>query len=136
MNINIYKLPGGYEIDFEKGILTVTQDEGKSVCVPLSRFSLIDLSEKLASFSGDENRPTYYARQISNRAGAAVAANCVKSMVKAKTIALRTKALQAALLELQRLPHPVDAADGFAKGFSFMVENSMVFYRTIKKATG
>ncbi len=64
----------------------------------------------------------YTPKKLSERTGEAFANLAVLDMLHQPDRAIRTEILQAALLDLQRLPHPVEAAAGFADGLVEMLE--------------
>ena len=57
---------------------------------------------------------TYTAADCAEQAGHAIATDCLNDILNAPSQAVSTAALQTALLDLQRLPHPKRAAGGFA----------------------
>ena len=54
------------------------------------------------------------AADCAEQAGHAIGTNCLSDMLNAPSQAESVTVLQAALLDLQRLPHPKRAAGGFA----------------------
>lgn len=62
------------------------------------------------------------ADDCAERDGAELADGCLESIRKASSQAERVNALQAALLGLQRLPHPEHAAGGFAVAMVAFIE--------------
>lgn len=69
-------------------------------------------------------RPVYTPEQLSERVGGEIAGNALHAMLHEPDQGMRTEILQEALLDLQRLPHPVEAADGFADGLVVILELS------------
>lgn len=54
------------------------------------------------------------AADCAEQAGHAIGTNCLNEILNAPSQAVSVVALQTALLDLQRLPHPKRAAGGFA----------------------
>ena len=117
--------PGRNSIAFEKNTLTLRQGDGKSVSVPIDRHELIDLCDRMAIRAGDKNRLTYGARLLESLKGSHIAVECRKSMQAAKSMRSRQQALETAILDLQRLPHPKEAAAGFAELFTRLIEEKV-----------
>jgi hypothetical protein len=59
------------------------------------------------------------------QAGSAIATNCLSDMLNAPNQAESVTVLQAALLDLQRLPHPKRAAGGFAVALVAVLEKGI-----------
>lgn len=68
------------------------------------------------------SRITYTAADCVEQAGSLIASSCLRDMLKAPSQAERIAALQAALRDLQRLPHSKRAAGGFAAGVVNVIE--------------
>lgn len=59
------------------------------------------------------------------QAGSAIATNCLTTILNASSQAASMAALQTALLDLQRLPHPKRAAGGFAVALVAVLERGI-----------
>ncbi|MDP1999606.1 MAG: hypothetical protein Q8K22_08440 [Rhodoferax sp.] len=68
------------------------------------------------------SRVTVTTGDCAEQAGHAIASNCLDAMLKSDSQAENGKALQTALLELQRLPHPKRAAGGFTMALVNVLE--------------
>ena len=71
------------------------------------------------------SRTTYTAADCAEQAGNTIASNCLNDILNAPSQAVSMAALQTALLDLQRLPHPKRAAGGFAVGLIAYLERGM-----------
>jgi hypothetical protein len=68
------------------------------------------------------SRITYTTGDCSEHAGNAIASNCLDAMLNSVSQAESGDALQTALLDLQRLPHPKRAAGGFTAALVNVIE--------------
>ena len=65
------------------------------------------------------------AADCAEQAGSAIATNCLSAILNAPCQAESVAALQTALLDLQRLPHPKRAAGGFAVTLVAVIERGV-----------
>ena len=68
---------------------------------------------------------TTYTANCAEQAGSAIATNCLNAILNATSQAESVAALQTALLDLQRLPHPKRAAGGFAVALVAVLERGV-----------
>ncbi len=77
------------------------------------------------------SRLVYTTKQLSERVGHEIVCNALNDIRNTPDEAQRVPILQTALLELQRLPHPKEAAGGFAA----VLVALMQFAATSQKST-
>ena len=65
------------------------------------------------------------AADCAEQAGHAIGTNCLNEILNAPSQAVSVTALQTALLDLQRLPHPKRAAGGFAVALVAVLEHGI-----------
>lgn len=71
------------------------------------------------------NTQKFTTQDLAEQAGSAIASNCLTDILNAPSQAVSVTALQTALLDLQRLPHPDRAAGGFAVALIAHLERGM-----------
>ena len=116
-----YQHPDGHEINIARRILTATNSDGESVSMPIGEGGLRELGERLIALSKCE----FTSPLDAEVAGNTIAANALNDILNAPSQAVSMAALQTALLDLQRLPHPKRAAGGFAVGLIAYLERGM-----------
>ncbi|WP_096697781.1 hypothetical protein [Polaromonas sp. AER18D-145] len=103
----IYRHPDGFDISFAPGLLNVTNDDGDSVAVPIGLLGITKRVGKLNAIGDD-------AVNLAEQAGAGIAIDYLNAMLATRAQVERVAAMQTAILDLQRLPHPGHAARGAA----------------------
>lgn len=68
---------------------------------------------------------TNTAADCAEQAGNAIGTNCLNEILNAPSQAVSMAALQTALIDLQRLPHPKRAAGGFAVALIAYLEHGI-----------
>ena len=107
MNRTIYSHPDGFTLAFNDHTLIATDDNGKTVSLPIGPLGLAELAAELKAIDHD-------AGNLAEQAGAGIGIDCLNALLAGKTQGERLRAIQSAVLELQRLAHPKRAAAGFA----------------------
>ena len=107
MNRTLYTHPDGYTLAFNDHTLIATDDDGKTVSLPIGPLGLVELAEKLNAIGND-------AGNLAEEAGSGIGVYCLNAILASKSQGERMRAIQSAVLDLQRLPHPKRAAGGFA----------------------
>ena len=70
------------------------------------------------------SRPPYTAADCAEQTGYAIATDCINEIRNAPSITAGVAELKAALLDLQRVPHPKRACAGFAVAIvGFLIED-------------
>lgn len=107
MSRTVYNHPDGFTLAFNDHTLIATDDDGKTVSLPIGPLGLVELAEKLNAIGND-------AGNLAEEAGSGIGVDCLNAILAAKSQGERMRAIQSAVLDLQRLPHPKRAAGGFA----------------------
>ena len=105
MNRTVYSHPDGFTLAFNDN--TATDDNGNTVSLPIGPLGLVELAAELNTIGNDVG---YLAEQD----GAGIGIDCLNAVLVEKTQGECLRAIQSAVLYLQRLPHPKRAAGGFA----------------------
>lgn len=71
------------------------------------------------------SRNTHTAADCAEQAGHAIGANCLDAILASQTQAVAVTVLQAALVDLQKLPHPDRATAGFAVALVSVIEQGL-----------
>jgi len=107
MNRTVYSHPDGPELAFDDHTLIATDDNGKSVSLPIGPLGLVELAAELNAIGND-------AANLAEQAGAGIGIDCLNAVLAGATQGERLSAIQSAVLELQSMAHPERAAGGFA----------------------
>lgn len=107
MSRTVYNHPDGFTLAFNDHTLIATDDDGKTVSLPIGPLGLVELAAELNAIGND-------AGNLAEQAGAGIGIDCLNAVLAAKTQGERLRAIQSAVLDLQRLAHPRRAAGGFA----------------------
>jgi len=107
MSRTVYSHPDGFTLAFNDHTLIATDDNGKAVSLPIGPLGLVKLAAELDSIGND-------AGNLAEQAGAGIGIDCLNAVLAGKTQGERLRAIQSAVLDLQRLAHPKRAAGGFA----------------------
>ena len=107
MNRTVYSHPDGFALDFNDNALTATDDDGKSVSLPIGPLGLVELAAELNAIGSN-------AGNLAESAGAGIGIDCLNAVLAGATQGERLRAIQSAVLDLQCLAHPRRAAGGFA----------------------
>lgn len=107
MSRAVYSHPDGFTLAFNDNALTATDDDGKSVSLPIGPLGLVELAAELNAIGSD-------AGNVAEQAGAGIGIDCLNAVLAGATQGERLRAIQSAVLDLQRLAHPRRAAGGFA----------------------
>ena len=107
MNRTVYSHPDGFTLAFNDNVLTATDDEDNTVCLPIGPQGLVELAAELDTIGND-------AGNLAEQAGAGIGIDCLNAVLTGATQGKRVRAIQSAVLDLQRLAHPRRAAAGFS----------------------
>ncbi len=118
MSRTVYSHPDGFTLAFTDHTLIATDDDGKTVSLPIGPLGLVDLAEELNAIAND-------AGNLAEQAGGGVGIDCLNAILAAKTQGERARAIQSAVLDLQRLPHPKRAAGGFSVALVNVLERGL-----------
>jgi hypothetical protein len=118
MNRTVYNHPDGFTLAFNDNVLTATDDDGKKVSLPIGPLGLVELAEELNAIGND-------AGNLAEQAGGGIGIDCLNAILAAKTQGERVRAIQSAVLDLQRLPHPKRAAGGFSVALVNVLERGL-----------
>ena len=103
----VYQHPDGFTLAFNNTVLTATDDEGNTVSLPIGPLGLVELAAELDTIGND-------AGNLAEQAGAGIGIDCLNAVLTGATQGKRVRAIQSAVLDLQRLAHPRRAAAGFS----------------------
>lgn len=118
MSRTVYNHPDGFTLAFNDNALTATDDDGKTVSLPIGPLGLVELAEELNAIGND-------AGNLAEQAGGGIGIDCLNAILAAKTQGERMRAIQSAVLDLQRLPHPKRAAGGFSVALVNVLERGL-----------
>lgn len=107
MSRTVYNHPDGFTLAFNDDTLIATDDNGKTVSLPIGPLGLVELAAELDTIGND-------AGNLAEQAGAGMGIDCLNAVLAGATQGKRLRAIQSAVLDLQRLAHPKRAAAGFA----------------------
>ena len=107
MSRTVYNHPDGFTLAFNDHTLIATDDDGKTVSLPIGPLGLVELAAELNAIGND-------AGNLAEQAGAGIGIDCLNAVLNMTTQGERLRAIQSAVLDLQRLAHPRRAAGGFA----------------------
>ena len=107
MNRTVYNHPDGFTLVFNDHTLIATNDDGKTVSLPIGPLGLVELAAELDTIGND-------AGNLAEQAAAGIGIDCLNAVLAGKTQGERLREIQSAVLDLQRLAHPKRAAGGFA----------------------
>ena len=107
MSSTLYAHPDGFTLAFNDNALTATDDDGKTVSLPIGPLGLLELAAELVAIAND-------AGNRAEQAGAGIGIDCLNAVLAGTSQGERLRAIQSAVLDLQRLAHPKRAAGGFA----------------------
>ena len=114
----IYQHPDGFTLAFNDNVLTATDDEGNTVSLPIGPMGLVELAAELDTIGND-------AGNLAEQAGAGIGIDCLNAVLAGATQGKRVRAIQSAVLDLQRLAHPKRAAAGFAVALVNVLERGL-----------
>lgn len=111
----IYSHPDGFTLDFNDSTLIATDDEGKTVCLPIGEVGLTELGERMVSI-GEAMINEQEEKFTSERAGAAMGIDLINELlaVQDEPQAEAFRAIHDKLHALSKLEHFDSAAGGFA----------------------
>ena len=107
MNRIVYSHPDGFTLVFNDHTLIATDDDGNTVSLPIGPLGLVELAAELDTIGND-------AGNLAEQAGAGIGIDCLNAVLTGATQGKRVRAIQSAVLDLQRLAHPRRAAAGFS----------------------
>ena len=92
MNRTVYNHPDGFTLAFNDHTLIATDDDGKTVSLPIGPLGLVELAAELNSIGSD-------AGNLAEQAGAGIGIDCLNAILAADTQGKRIlDALPVALL--------------------------------------
>ena len=118
MSCTVYSHPDGFALAFNDNTLIATDDDGKTVSLPIGPLGLVELAAELDTIGND-------AGNLAEQAGAGIGIDCLNSALAGANQAKRVKAIQSAVLDLQRLAHPKRAAAGFSVALVNVLERGL-----------
>ena len=118
MSRTVYNHPDGFTLAFNDNALTATDDDGKTVSLPIGPLGLLELAAELVAIANDSGNRA-------EQAGGGIGNECLNAILAAKTQGERVRAIQSAVLDLQRLPHPKRAAGGFSVALVNVLERGL-----------
>ena len=107
MNRIVYSHPDGFTLVFNDHTLIATDDDGNTVSLPIGPLGLVELAAELDTIGND-------AGNLAEQAGASIGIDCLNAVLTGATQGKRVRAIQSAVLDLQRRAHPRRAAAGFS----------------------
>ena len=113
-----YRHPDGFDISFAPGLVIATNDDGESLPIPIGLHGFLKPADQRSAIDDD-------AVKVAEKAGAGIAMAYLKVLLASKTPDERLTAMQTAVLELQRLPHPKPAAGGFGMAMVDVLERGL-----------
>lgn len=116
--VTTYRHPDGFDISFAPGLVIATNGAGESIPIPIGLHGLLKPADQLSAISDD-------AAEVAEKAGAGIAMAYLKVLLASKTPDERMVAMQTAVLELQRHPHPKPAAGGFGMALVDVLERGL-----------
>ena len=118
MNRTVYSHPDGFTLAFNDHTLIATDDDGNTVSLPIGPLGLVELTAELDTIGND-------AANLAEQAGAGIGIDCLNAVLAEATQAKRGRAIQSAVLDLQRLAHPRRAAAGFSVALVNVLERGL-----------
>ena len=118
MNRTVYSHPDGFTPTFNDYTLIATDDDGNTVLLPIGPLGLVELAAELDTIGND-------AGNLAEQAGAGIGIDCLNAVLAGATQAKRVRAIQSAVLDLQRLAHPRRAAAGFSVALVNVLERGL-----------
>ena len=118
MSRTVYSHPDGFTLTFNDHTLIATDDDGNTVSLPIGPLGLVELAAELDTIGND-------AGNLAEQAGAGIGIDCLNAMQAGATQAKRVRAIQSAVLDLQRLAHPRRAAAGFSVALVSVLERGL-----------
>ena len=118
MSRTVYSHPDGFTLVFNDNVLIATDDDGNTVSLPIGPLGLVELAAELDTIGND-------AGNLAEQAGAGIGIDCLNAVLSGATQAKRVRAIQSAVLDLQRLAHPKRAAAGFSVALVNVLERGL-----------
>ena len=111
MNRTVYSHPDGFTLTFNDDALTATDDDGKTVSLPIGPLGLVELGNYLLALAAEQEE-----KFTSERAGAGMGFDLIDELfaLRGKPQAEAFRAIHAKLYALSKLEHFDSAAGGFA----------------------
>ena len=120
MSRTVYSHPDGFTLAFDDHTLIATDDNGNTVSLPIGPLGLVELAAELDTIGND-------AGNLAEQAGAGIGIDCLNAVLAGTTQGKRVRAIQSAVLDLQRLAHPRRAAAGFSVVLVNVLERGLGF---------
>ena len=118
MSRTVYSHPDGFTLVFNDHTLIATDDDGNTVSLPIGPLGLVELAAELDTIGND-------AGNLAEQAGAGIGIDCLNAVLAGTTQGKRVRAIQSAVLDLQRLAHPRRAAAGFSVALVNVLERGL-----------
>ena len=118
MSRTVYSHPDGFTLAFNDHTLIATDDNGKAVSLPIGPLGLVELAAELNAIGNDGGN-------LAEQAGAGIGIDCLNAVLAGATQGKRLRAIQSAVLDLQRLEHPKRAAGGFSVALVNVLERGL-----------
>ena len=118
MSRTVYSHPDGFTLAFNDHTLIATDDDGNTVSLPIGPLGLVELAAELDTIGND-------AGNLAEQVGAGIGIDCLNAVLAGATQAKRVRAIQSAVLDLQRLAHPKRAAAGFSVALVNVLERGL-----------
>ena len=118
MSRTVYSHPDGFTLVFNDHTLIATDDDGNTVSLPIGPLGLVELAAELDTIGND-------AGNLAEQAGADIGIDCLNAVLSGATQGKRVRAIQSAVLDLQRLAQPRRAAAGFSVALVNVLERGL-----------
>ena len=118
MKRTVYNHPDGFTLVFNDHTLIATDDDGNTVSLPIGPLGLVELAAELDTIGND-------AGNLAEQAGAGIGIDCLNAVLAGANQGKRVRAIQSAVLDLQRLAHPRRAAAGFSMALVNVLERGL-----------
>ena len=118
MSRTVYSHPDSFTLAFNDNVLIATDDDGNTVSLPIGPLGLVELAAELDTIGND-------AGNLAEQAVAGIGIDCLNAVLAEATQGERLRAIQSAVLDLQRLAHPRRAAAGFSMALVNVLERGL-----------
>ena len=118
MNSTLYSHPDGFTLAFNDHTLIATDDNGKTVSLPIGPLGLVELAAELNAIGNDGGN-------LAEQAGNAAGIDCLNELLATDNQGERIRIIQNAITGLQNTTHPERAAGGFAVALESVIERGL-----------
>ena len=114
----IYAHPDGPALTYSASELIATDDNGKTVSLPIGPLGLVELAAELNAIGNDGGN-------LAEQAGNAAGIDCLNELLATDNQGERIRIIQNAITGLQNTTHPERAAGGFAVALESVIERGL-----------